>query len=336
MRTPLTLAVLAWLASTETALAQDGATDADRVYEASVQARLAGRTADSIEGSRRVLAMRPNDVDARLNLALTLIAVDRLDEAEVELVAVLAQAPDYAEARAALDRIEGLRTERLNWRFDVSASDSGLSQGLESWREAAMTVSRRAGRGSAAVTIEHAERFSRKDTYVEGRLDRGLGQGSVYGAIGGTPDADFRPEIALRGGGQAPVFGQNLSATLDVGVARYGVGVVSTVQPGVEYTTSGGALIVGARWINVWDERDTYRSGYSLRAVLAIRPSIRVRAGFADAPESSDGLTVDVRATSLGAEVDVTDRVTLRLSGLKEERVAYDRDEITLGFGVRF
>ncbi|HEX8471288.1 MAG TPA: tetratricopeptide repeat protein [Brevundimonas sp.] len=336
MPTPLTIAVLACLAPIETARAQDQAGGSERVYEAAVEARLMGRTTEAIEGSRRVLAVRPNDVDARLNLALALIAAGRLDEAEVELVTVLNQAPAYEDARVALDSIHRLRRDPVRWRLDVSASYSDLSQNLPPWRESALTISRRTIHGSVSGTIEHAERFRRQDTYFEGRLDRSLGRGSVYGAVGGTPNADFRPEIAVRGGGQAPVFGQNLSATLDVGVARYAVGVVSTVQPGVEYTTSGGALTVGARWIHLWDERDTYRSGYSLRALLAIRPSVRVRAGFADAPESSDGLTVDVRAASLGAEVDVNDRLTLRLNGLKEDRAAYDRDEITLGVGVRF
>lgn len=335
MRTPLAIAVLACLAPIE-ARAQDQAAEADRIYEAAVQARLAGRTADSIEGSRRVLVLRPNDVDARLNLALALIAADRLDEARVELAAVLAQAPDYEDARVALDRIDRLRGDRLSWRLDVQAGYSRLSQGLDPWREGAMTLTRRTARGSVSGTFEYAERFGLEDVYVEGRIDRAVGRGSVYGAIGGTPDADFRPEIAVRGGGQTPIGVQNLSATLDLGVSRYAVGTVTTVQPGFEYTTMGGALVVGARWINVWDEQDTYRSGYSLRALMAIRPSVRLRAGFADAPESSDGRTVDVRAASLGAEVDVTDRVTLRVNAMREERAAYDRDEITLGFGLRF
>ena len=335
MQTRLALAFLACLAPIESAWAQEQA-EPDRIYEAAVQARLAGRTAESIEGSRRVLAIRPKDVDARLNLALALIAADQLDEARVELTAVLAQAADYEDARVALSRIDGLQADRVSWRADVMTGYSGLSENLDPWRETAMTVTRRTARSSVSGPIEYAKRFGREDAYMEGRLDRALGPGSVYVAIGGTPDADFRPEIALRGGGQTPTGVQNLSATMDLGISRYAVGTVTTVQPGVEYSALDGALLLGGRWINVWDERDTYRSGYSLRAVVAIRPSVRLRAGFADAPESSDGLTVDVRAVSLGAEVDVTDRVTLRINGTREERAAYDRDEVTLGFGLRF
>ncbi len=336
MRTSAAIAVLACLAWAETASAQDGAIDPDQTYRAAVQDRLAGRTDAAIEGSRRVLTARPEDVDARLNLALALMAAGRLDDAATELDIILAQTPDYADARMARDRLTLLRRDRADWRLDISTAYSDLSQGLDPWREATVTLSRRTADGTVSGTIEHVERFDRTDTYVEVRLDRAVGRGTVYGALGGTPDADFRPEIALRAGGQMPVGIRGLATTLDAGLARYAVGTVTTLQPGFEYTSSGGTMILGGRWINVWDERDTYRSGYSLRAVLAIQPSLRLRAGFADAPESSDGTTVDVRSTSLGMEVDVTERLTLRLNGLKEERTAYDRDEITLGFGVRF
>lgn len=336
MRTRAALAALAFLAWAETASAQDRTIDADQAYAMSVQDRLAGRNEAAIEGSRRVLAVRPEDVDARLNLALALMATGRLDEAERELDLVLAQTPDYADARTARDRITDLREDRADWRLNVSTAYSDLSQGLDPWREAVVTISRRTADGSVSGTVEHAERFGRTDTYVEARLDRVVGRGAVHGAFGGTPDADFRPEIALRAGAQMPVGTQGLAVILDAGLVRYAVGTVTTLQPGVEYTSPSGTLILGGRWINVWDEGDTYRSGYSLRAVAAIWPDVRLKAGFADAPESSDGTTVDVRSTSLGMEVDLNERLMLLLNGLREERTAYDRDEITLGFGVRF
>lgn len=336
MRTIAALPVLLWLVSVDPIQAQDRAVDPDQLYQASVRDRIEGRNAEAISGLRRVLVLRPQDADARLNLALALIASDRLDEAEAELDAVLAKAPDYADAKVARGRIDRLRTSRRSWRLDVSAARSGLTQGLAPWRETSATLSRRAGQTTVTGAVEYAERFERTDTYVEARLDRALGRSSVFGAVGGTLDADFRPRIALRAGGQTPVGDQGLAATLDAGLARYASGTVTMVQPGLEYASPGGALLLGGRWINVWDEREDYRSGYSLRMVLAIHSSIRLRAGYADAPELSDGTTVDVRSSSLGAEADVTDRLTLRVNGLREERDTYERDEIILGFGVRF
>lgn len=338
MRTRLALAVLLSFVSAETARAQaqDPTVGPDALYAASVEDRIAGRNGEAVAGLRRVLALRPEDVDARLNLALALIALNRLDEADRELGIVLEQAPDYADARTARDDIARIRAEGTAVRVDVSVAYGELSQGLGNWRDTNVAISRRTTDGAVSLAIEHADRFGRNDTYVEGRVDRVTRFGSLYGAIGGTVDADFRPEVAARFGGAARIGTSGLVATLDSSVARYVVGTVSSVQPGLDYYSPNGVLTVGARWINVWDEQDDHRTGYSLQAVVAVRPSLRLRAGFADAPESSDGTTVAVRAASLGAEVDVSDRLTLRISGLKEERDAYDRDEVMVGFGYRF
>ena len=336
MRTVLAMAVLACLGTAEAAQAQDPSPDLDSVYQTSVRDRLAGRTDEAISGSRRVLAGRPDDVDARLNLGLALIAAGRPAEARVELEGVLARAPNYADARDALSQINRLSADVAEWRADVSVAYSHLSEDLDPWREISVSLSRQFTRDAVSATIEHAERFGLSDTYAEARLDRRWGVGAVYGAFGGTPGAEFRPEVAVRAGGQMPLGDQGWSVTADAAIARYAVGTVSTVQPGLEFVTADGRLTLGGRWINVWDEQDTYRSGYSLRAALEIVPKLRLRVGYADAPESSDGATVDVQSTSLGLEIDVTERVVLRLNGANEDRVAYDRQETILSVGLRF
>lgn len=245
MRAHLAIVALASLIWADTVSAQNTEKNADQLYEMAVQDRLAGQNDAAIRSSRLVLAIRPDDVDARLNLALALIASDRLSEAELELDAILAKAPHYADARAARDRIARLRADGATWRLDVSTGYSKLSQGLDPWREAVVSVSRRTAWGVVGGTIEQAERFGRTDPYVEARLDRTIGRGLVYGALGGTPDADFRPEIALQAGGQIPIGDQGLAATLDAGLARYAVGAVTTLQPGVDYATPDGRLILG-------------------------------------------------------------------------------------------
>lgn len=342
----------------------------DAIYARAVEDRRGGRNRAAIAGLEQVLAARPTDVDARLNLGLTLLAENRLDEADAAFGAVLARAPDYvdahlgrarvaarrgdpAKARAALDAAEAARpgadpevaaaraslepATQTGWRIDVSAAHSRLSNDLDSWSEATIAVGRRLdARSGVAGVIERTERFGRTDVFFDARYDRTLGAGEVYVALGGTPDADYRPELSLRVGGRAPLGGAGLSATLDAGVSRYVSGTVTTAQPGLEQTLLDGRLTLSARWINVWDEQDVYRSGYGLLARWDAGGGFRLRAGYADAPESSDGATVDVRAVNLGLDVDVTDRVTLRLNGLHEERDAYDRDEIGFGVGWRY
>lgn len=362
------IAALALLTTAEPALSQTSAPET--LYEQAVQDRLAGRNPAAISGLRQVLALRPEDVDARLNLGLALLAEGRLEEADAAFAAVLRQAPDYIDAHigrarvaqrrgdlagagAALDAAEAVAPgsdpniaavraalasgRPSQWRWDARYAHSELSAGLDPWSEVAVSVSRRLDdRRAVAGLVERTERFGHVDVFAEARYDQRIGRGAAYIAVGGAPDADYRPEISLKSGGQAPLGGSGLAATLDASAARYRSGTVTTLQPGLEQAALDGRLVIRARWINVWDETDAYRSGYALGAVWAASPSVRLRGGYADAPESSDGVTVEVRSISMGVEIDISDRTSLRLTGVHEERTAYDRDELGVGLGWRF
>lgn len=368
MKPATAITALVLLATADPAFAQT--TIRDSLYAQAVQDRLAGRNEDAITTLQQMLAARPDDADARLNLGLALLAENRLDEADAAFEAVLKQSPGYidaligrarvaqrrgdlAGARAALDAAEavgpgadpdvaaaraGLTSRRGSpWRLDASYAQSELSAGLEPWREASVSLSRRLD-DQRAVTgvLERTERFGIVDVFFEGRYDQRIGTGSAYFAIGGAPDADYRPEVSVKAGGQAALVAGGLSATLDAGAARYLSGTVTTLQPGLQQVLLDGRLLLNGRWINVWDETDAYRSGYAVNAIWSLLPSVRFRGGYADAPESSEGVTVDVRAISAGVEVDVGERGTLRLTGLHEERTTYDRDQVDFGVGWRF
>lgn len=340
--------------------------DPQSLYRLAVADRLAGRPADAIPRLEQVLALRPDHVDARLNLGLALMALGRLDEAERALLEVTRQAPGYTDAWIGLARIEQRRGDlasarrlaaeaaRLDpgnaevgslqtalappppWRVDVSAARSRLSAGLPDWTEARVSASRSLGGGwSAGAAVEVTERFTNTDVYLEARLDRAFGDSAVYLALGGAPDADYRPEIALTTGGRMRLT-DHIAATLDASVARYPTGTVTGLHPGVRVSLPGGQVQLSARWINVRDENGARRSGYSAAARWQATDRIAFRAGYADAPESSEGATVDVKAWTLGADLAATERVTVRLGLLSEDRGSYDRDEVSLGLGWRF
>lgn len=369
MRTAATTATVALLllaATAERAAAQGPETDAR--YRAAVEDRLAGRNDAAADKLESVLAARPGDVDARLNLGLVRLAQGRLDDADAAFAAVIAAAPGYADAWAGRARVAQRRGDRAKareylaraealspgngdlaelraalaeaqeplWRVDISASYSRLSKGLPPWREGSLSVGRTLADGAnAGFGLEYADRFGRTDVYVEGRYGRRESWGGWTVALGGTPDADFRPEVQLRGGLDARLGG-GVSVLLDGSVARFPTGTVSSLQPGLAGEWADGRLRLEGRWINVIDETDEYRSGWAVRGTWAASPGVRLRAGYADAPESSDGATVDVKATSLGADFDVGERLTVRLNGVHEDRGAYERDELSVGLGWRF
>lgn len=340
--------------------------DPQALYRAAVADRQAGRPAEAVAKLEQVLLARPDDVDARLNLGLAFLALGRLDEAESAFSTVVARAPDYADAHGGLARVAqrrgdlatarreaakaaqlapddpelGALVQSLDppplWRIDVSGSRSTLSGGLPDWLEARFSVSRAlSDQWNVVFAIEATERFNDRDTYVEGRFDRRLARGSVYVAAGGAPDADYRPEALLGFGGQWQ-FARRIAGTLDGSAARYRSGSVTTVQPGVLVDIVPGRLQIAARWIHVRDEAGDPRDGYALQSRWQAADRVALRLGYADAPETSEGVTVDVVAWNAGLDFELTERVTLRLTGVSEDRGAYDRREASVGLGMRF
>lgn len=334
-------------------------------YAAGVEARRAGRHDEALRLFGDVLAEQPGNVDARLNLGLSLLAQGQIDEADEAFTAVLAAAPGYADAeigRARVAQRQGDRAAALEsarrarrlepnrpdiqrlvreleptpWRMDLDLSRSTLSAGLSDWTEQRLAVSRRlTDDWGASLAIERTERFDDIDVYTEARLDRRGRRGSAYVAIGGALDADYRPELAVRAGAVAGV-GRGVSATLDAAAARYGVGTVLSVQPGVAASLLADRLNLWTRWINVRDETGTHRQGYALGGAFQVNDRVRLRTAYADAPESSEGVTVDVRSRSGGIDVGLTDRATVRVTVTSERRGAFDREEIAVGLGWRF
>ncbi|MFN4297710.1 MAG: YaiO family outer membrane beta-barrel protein [Brevundimonas sp.] len=341
-------------------------TDPGALYEAAVADRRAGRHDAALLKLNTVLEARPYDVDARLNRGLSLLALNRLDEAEADFEAVLAVAPDYVDARLGLARVAQRRgnlararieTERAalaapdradvaalgralrpppSWRVDLDVSRSRLGMNLPDWTEARLGAVRTLDeRWTLGASGEWTERFGEGDLFLEGRVDRRFAWGGAYAALGGAMEADYRPETSLRAGTDIRITSV-ISGTLDATAARFASGDVTSLQPGLAADLAQGRVRVAARWINVWDETGQRRTGYALSAQWAAMDRLRLRLDHADAPETSEGVTVDVRALSVGAEIDLTDQVSLRLGALHEDRGAYDREAITLGLGWRF
>lgn len=340
--------------------------DVQTLYQAAVADRLAGRNQQAVTRFEQVLAARPDDVDARLNLGLALLALGRLDEAETAFRQVVARAPRYADAWVGLIRVQqrrgdlaaarqtaeealvaapadpslmALRGElqpRADWRLDLNLSRSRLPAGLPDWTEVRIGASRSIGGGwRAGAAVEVTERFGERDTYLEGRVDHVFADGLAYVAVGGSLDADYRPELALLAGGERRLTGL-VAGTLDASVANYPSGTVSGLHPGVRLDLAQGRLRLVARWINLWDETGQYRDGYAASARWLATDRLALRAGYADAPESSEGVTVDVRSWHAGLDFVLSDRVTLRGGYVSEDRGSYEREELSVGISWRF
>ena len=340
--------------------------DPAALYASAVADRRAGRPAEAETKLRRVLAARPDDADARLQLGLALLDLGRVAEGEAELLRVIAAAPDYVDAHLALARAAQARGDRSEAaarlseaarlapdrpdvrramgaaappptrRVDLDFGQSRLSGGLSDWTEARLALSQSVDeRWTVSGAVERTERFDQADVYLEGRLDRRFADGGAYLALGGAPDADHRARWAVRGGGAWSV-GAGVAATLDGSVARFPAGEVWSLQPGAAVELADGRVTLAARWINVWDENGDRADGHAATIIWAAGDRLRLRLDHADAPETSEGTVVEVESLGVSVEWAVTERASLRVGFLDEDRGAYDRQAVSLGLGWRF
>lgn len=340
-------------------------------YARAVAARQAGDPATSIALLEPLTAADPANADARLQLGLAYLASERLDDAERAFRETLAIAPDYADARIGLARVAqrrgnsaaaraaltevpadnaeaiALRAQlaeggeaTTGWRADLDASYSMLQGTQPDWKEVAGALSYRSGDTTIAGRVEWLERFGLQDVFGELRLDQRLSdRATVYVALGATPDADFRPEWQLGLGGSLRVRdgGDATVLTLDARRARYRVGDIQTVNPGIEQYLGDGRYWLTARWINIFDERGDHRMGYLLRGDAQASDRVRLFAGLSDAPDPDQGVVIDTFSLFGGAAIAIGDRAELRASIAHEDRsIGADRTQVSLGLGWRF
>ncbi len=229
-----------------------------------------------------------------------------------------------------------------HWRFDVEAAYSDLSHGLDPWREGAVRAAYTWERLTLAGAVEAASRFDSFDAYVESRGDyRFDGASSVYVFLGGTPSADFRPQVAVGAGGAQRLFQDDgiiaaAVATVDLRHARYAAGDVETANPGVEVYLARGLGWLTARHINIWDETGRHHTGFFVRADIQPVETLTLFAGYADAPDTSEGVVLQTTAWFAGIAADVDDTTTIRLSlGQELHETGYDRTTVTLSLTLK-
>ncbi len=341
------------------------------LYDQAVEARLAGNHARAFKLLEPLVAANPRDADAQLQLGLTLLGLGRLDEAEAAFRRTLAVAPDYADARLGLARIEqrrgnwpaaeaeldradiahpetgalrrqiqaGSAAAKYNrWRIDVDGAYAFLKQDQPDWKEGSARATYRPLGGTATSgAVEASHRFGLTDVYGEVRVDHRFAEnsGSAYIFVGSTPSADFRPEWQLGVGGQVRVRpGQAATLlTLDARQSRYRIGDIQTLSPGVDQYVANGRAWISARWINIFDQDGRRHSGWLLRGDVLATDRLRLFAGAADAPETGDGFVLDTSSLFGGLAYEVTERLSIRASLGHEDRDK-GADRLQLGFGA--
>lgn len=293
---------------------------------------------------RQVIAQAPDYWDAHIAYARIAYWRGDLAEAQRRLAPVQAASTPPAtavEAQALSSDIAAARREGAHgWRLDVTGSYSDLNRGLGPWKEATASLSHPVsadGKGYVAGTVQATERFDRRDVFLEGLYGRTvMGTGEAYVAVGGTPNADFRPQVQVRAGITAPLNGRGLSGGLHATLAKFPTEETAGLRGMLRQSFLEDRLAISGSIIQVWTDNGRSLTGYAVQGEAAVTERLRLLLGWSDAPESSDGIAIDVKAVTAGLRYDIDERRAIGLTYAHEDRGAYKRNEVALSTTLRF
>ena len=309
----------------------------DSVYDRAVALRQSD-AAGAVVLLERWLVDHPADADARVQLGFALLTLSRLDEAEREFAAVLAEAPGYSDARQGLRLVRERRDGDAETRpgfVVIDGAVSNLGEGQSDWHEAGVLAALPLGTGD---TLEAEgrwfERFGLEDVELAARYTHRAGSDLwLRAGLSATPSADFRPEIGLSAGIDYRLAPATV-ASLDTSWQRFPLQEVVTLRPSLtQYFDEGRfALTAGARAVFVDDETLV---GGSARADWLPRERTRVFVGAANGPETDLGVVSDTTSLYGGGELPLTGTLSLLGSVSREWRgLGADRTEARLGIRI--
>jgi len=305
----------------------------------------AGQLDEAQAAFEQAVFLAPEYVDAHLGLARLAFWRGDLDEAGQRLVIARRFDPGNEEAALLEQQVAGAQAASGRvWRLDMGASASDLSGALPGWREGTIGLSRKVGAEmTIAAAVRSAKRFGAVDSYFEGRIDYRFNQKvQAWLFAGATPSADFLAKNAMGIGASAKVgqdggwFGPSVLSG-EIAYFQYRDDDVTRISPAVQLYLFKGRAWVTLQAIATSSEKAGWSSGYVARGDLKLDDRLRIFAGYGDAPDLSDGRTIPSRTMFGGMAVAISDRVSAVLSLTRIELdAAYSRNEVGLGFSVRF
>jgi len=288
------------------ALAAPLSAQAPSDYEAAVSARQAGEPREAVILLDRWLAEHPADSDALVQRGFAYLALEQRTKAADDFRAALILAPDYADARDGLARALR-REENAGLGYIIAGGAwSDISGGAADWSEASLDVaapvSTTATLGGRAVWHR---RFGAEDVELVGRAALHPADDIwLRVSAGGTPSADFRPEIAVAVGADYRVTKGSAATviSLDAAYQRFPLQDVIIINPGVVRYFAGGKAWGTLRGIGTIADGGNLQVGALARIDYAPGTKRRFFAGIANGPDTDLGIVTRVTSVFGGAE----------------------------------
>ena len=283
----------------------------------------------------------PNNADVILTKGNLEYYQGNLKQAERNFLKVLELAPNYADAKTGLENVRRAKAAKKSWRIDGGSSFYSFDDdAIQSWNDQNLRVEYRTDDLAYSVSGQHYNRFGQKDLQLVAGLADAQRGGLDWGLSAGvTPSASFRPEVSA---------GVNLGYSIDApdGTTfyptaiyrfdQYGSGDVHTVQTGVSTYLENG-LVVTADLIGTFQENGGNDIGFRLSGRYPITDQFEIRAGYAGAPETINGVPISTDTIFGGISYSVTPDTKLHLNFSNNDREnSFSRNDINVGFTREF
>jgi YaiO family outer membrane protein len=327
---------LLWLAC-PTLLAAQAVSD----YDAAVEARRNGGAERAIVLLDRWLAEHPDDTDALVQRGYAHLALGQRRAAERDFRTALALAPDYTDARSGLERATARNPDASGGFVIAGGSFSDLEAGRSDWWEASIEgearVSERVSLGGRAAWYR---RFGLEDFEAGARIAvRASDDVWLRAGVSGTPQADFRPELAFSAGGDWRVAGgpQATVLSLDAAWQRFPLQQVWSLNPAVTQYLGDGRWSATLRGIGIVPEGGNLEIGVLGRLDYAADDRTRFFVGAVNGPDTDIGIVSRVTSLFAGAELPLNARLSVLPSVAREWRsVGFDRTELRIDVKATF
>jgi len=255
--------------------------------------------------------------------------------------------PGYEDARDGLENVERAlrRPVPQNWSVDTGFEWSTFDrQDRPDWFNSFVQLTRRINEGRSAVhaRIERYDQFENIDSYYETGISHSFGD-RLYGYVraGITPEADFRPDYRLAGGGAFRLTPPTRLAvpiwlTLDMRYDKYADTEIVNADPGLRAVFAPG-WAASTKIITVNEAGKDTLYGWLGRLDGRLFDDLGFYAGYANAPETVAARTVDTVTLFGGLSLDLTPRHTLRLGYTRDDRQnSYLRHALSASVSFRF
>lgn len=307
---------------------------------------------DFVTAEKRLASLDTKyDANADVQLLRANLAFYRKEYAiaETRYRTILLAHPDYEDAKAGLERIEKVKhtsmgATRYAWQLDMGYEHSSFSRVNQSgWNQSFVQLNRFLSDTTAVHgKIIRYEQFTNLDTAYELGVDHRFADyvnGYVYGVI--SPNADFRPEKQVMGGGMLRILNkeyadESLWLTLDNRYDIYDAIKVLDINPGLRFEPMNGwAISVRKISVDADNAKRVYGEDYRLDGTII--DGLRFYVGYANAPETESAITIDTKTWFGGIVWDVNEYATLRCGYSHDDRKnSYIREVVSVSTSIRF